>query len=442
MQYSLAFVAFFAVVGAAAAQPYDEEQAEPQAVYESEGQDVPTEGSFDAVHLLSPREIHDMRRHALAVKRRQHNRRHAGTGVQAMNAKSCHAAQQEVTVLKAEVNALKQENHLLKKRQAAQSKKKKAGLISHHRGALRHRVSQERREESVENADADTNGGFPSMSGLFSSMGWGSSQAETKQAETAPRASSDDQSQVDALKAQLQEARRSLGKAEEEKQHLQDKVSDLESATSEKDSELAAASLKAQSDSLTSVNTTKQVEEQLEQQLTQEKADAESEKDSLEAKLAQKEEGTKKLSEEVKVGEVERRKLKQELNSQLSGEGVFAAQKFEAERRHEEDTLKSEAVELQNLEGTEGKCMAWGKRLEVKLQHVLTSRRNDARLCRDGILSLHDERSKLHEQLRQTQATIAAAKHGQEEAEKSSAEDQNLLSRCLDEVQQLQRPRE
>jgi len=439
MQYSLVFVAFFAVLCAAVAQPYDE-PAEPQALYEYEDRDVSTEGPFDAVHLPSPREIHELRRHALAVKRRQHNRRHAVTAAQAMNAKACHAAQQEVTVLKAEVKALRQENHLLKKKQVAQSKKRKAGLISHRRGALRRRVSQERREDSSENADAVTNGGFPSMSGLFSSMGWGSSQAETKQAETALRESSDDQSQVGSLKSQLQEARRSLGKAEEEKQHLEDKVSDLESATSEKDSELAAASLKAQSDSLTSVNTTKQVEEQLEQQLTQQKADAKSEKESLKAELAQKEEGTKKLSEEVKVGEVERQKLKQELNSQLSGEGVFAAQKFEAERRHEENTLKSEAIELQNLEGTEGKCMTWGKRLEVKLQHVLTSRRNDARLCRDGILSLHDERSKLQEQLRQTQATITAAKHGQEEAEKSSAEDQNLLSRCLDEVQQLQRP--
>ena len=166
---------------------------------------------------------------------------------------------------------------------------------------------------------------------------------------------------------------------------------------------------------------------QLEQKLAQEKANEADERKFLEAKIAAKD-------EEVDHEEAERKKLVSELHQELNGEGKFAAERFEVERKHQEDSLRSESTELQKLQGSEKRCMQWGQKLEAKLQRVLASRKNDAKLCRDGILSLHDERSKLREERRKIQKALEAAQQGQEEAERSSTEDRNLLSKCLDEA--------
>merc|ERR1719243_124526 len=95
-------------------------------------------------------------------------------------------------------------------------------------------------------------------------------------------------------------------------------------------------------------------------------------------------------------------------------------EKLESERRQEEDTMKASMGRLQRVESGETQCMAWGKRLEKKLQHVLMSRKNDARLCRDSIAGLHEERRKLREERHHIQAEAAAAEKKATAAQKQS----------------------
>merc|ERR1719160_2407288 len=111
-------------------------------------------------------------------------------------------------------------------------------------------------------------------------------------------------------------------------------------------------------------------------------------------------------------------------------------QEVEHEEWTEEQRLAHENEKLRDEEGQEKQCMDWGHRLEARLQRELQDKVNDAKLCRDGILSLHNERQELKSRKEKLRRAIEEAKLHEEEAQRSAEENKSLLDHCLGQLEQ------
>jgi hypothetical protein len=104
---------------------------------------------------------------------------------------------------------------------------------------------------------------------------------------------------------------------------------------------------------------------------------------------------------------------------------VSQAQQTEQNRlQYEDDKLHSEAEQ-------ERQCMDWGHRLDARLQHELKRKVADAKLCRDSILSLHNERLELKDRSAKYKRELEQEKLRENEARRSYEENQQLLDHCL-----------
>merc|ERR1719321_1047956 len=112
-------------------------------------------------------------------------------------------------------------------------------------------------------------------------------------------------------------------------------------------------------------------------------------------------------------------KAAQDTWSQLAGQ-VDALQHDEVEvskeQQSEQSRLQSENDKLQSEAEQERQCMDWGHRLDARLQHELKRKVADAKLCRDSILSLHNERLELKDKSGKYKREIEKEKMRENEA--------------------------
>lgn len=120
---------------------------------------------------------------------------------------------------------------------------------------------------------------------------------------------------------------------------------------------------------------------------------------------------------------------KQVLNLQSNTEEV------EHQERTEEQRLANENEKLRDEESQERQCMEWGHKLQARLQRELQDKMNDAKLCRDGILSLHNERQELRKRSDKYKHAIEEARQQEEEAKRNADENKGLLDNCLGQLQ-------
>jgi len=120
--------------------------------------------------------------------------------------------------------------------------------------------------------------------------------------------------------------------------------------------------------------------------------------------------------------------------SRLTGK-VEALNRDEAEVSQEQQTevqrLSDENAKLHSEEEQERQCMDWGHRLEGRLQKELQRKVSDAKLCRDSILSIHNERLELKARSSKYKREIEEEKLREGEARRSYEENQQLLDHCL-----------
>lgn len=263
------------------------------------------------------------------------------------------------------------------------------------------------------------------------------------------------------VNAELQRTREDLGRAEEEKHQLETRLSEVEgkeaheeSVVQEDEGRLAAEqdhekALEAEAAEARRVLQQEGASSNLHDGEAHHEMEAA--RREMEAKLRSQMQANEALRQELKAEEQLVDKLENKthelegiagtkageethVRQQMEMEETAAQRRFEEQQKQEEQELNQEAKRLRGMESAEERCMSWGKRLEAKLQHVLSSRKNDARLCRDSILSLHEERQKLKQEFHHIETQLAAAQHRADAAEKQSGEDQGLLSRCLDQL--------
>eukprot|EP00746_Dinoflagellata_sp_MGD_P007303 gnl/MRDRNA2_/MRDRNA2_114428_c0_seq1.p1 gnl/MRDRNA2_/MRDRNA2_114428_c0~~gnl/MRDRNA2_/MRDRNA2_114428_c0_seq1.p1 ORF type:complete len:535 (-),score=154.77 gnl/MRDRNA2_/MRDRNA2_114428_c0_seq1:26-1630(-) len=127
-------------------------------------------------------------------------------------------------------------------------------------------------------------------------------------------------------------------------------------------------------------------------------------------------------------------KAAQDTWSQLTGQ-VEALHRDEAEvsqeQQSEQSRLMYENDKLQSEAEQERHCMDWGHRLDARLQHELRRKVADAKLCRDSILSLHNERLELKDKSAKYKREIEEARLHENEVRRSYEENQQLLDHCL-----------
>lgn len=136
------------------------------------------------------------------------------------------------------------------------------------------------------------------------------------------------------------------------------------------------------------------------------------------------------VQEKIAKATQENERLKQEVQKLQASKAEVAN-----EERTEEQRLASENERLREEERQEQQCMDWGHRLEARLQRELKDKMNDAKLCRDSILSLHNERLELKGRAEKYKRAIEEAKLHEEEARRSSEENKALLDHCLEQMQ-------
>jgi len=127
-------------------------------------------------------------------------------------------------------------------------------------------------------------------------------------------------------------------------------------------------------------------------------------------------------------------KAAQDTWSQLTGQ-VEALHRDEVEvsqeQQSEQSRLQSENDKLQSEAEQERQCMDWGHRLDARLQHELKRKVADAKLCRDSILSLHNERLELKDKSAKYKRELEEEKLRENEVRRSYEENQQLLDHCL-----------
>lgn len=101
------------------------------------------------------------------------------------------------------------------------------------------------------------------------------------------------------------------------------------------------------------------------------------------------------------------------------------------EQQTEEQRLADENDKLHSQAEEERQCMDWGHRLDARLQHELQRKVSDAKLCRDSILSLHNERLELKSRSEKYKREIEEEKLHESEARRNYEENQQLLDHCL-----------
>lgn len=130
----------------------------------------------------------------------------------------------------------------------------------------------------------------------------------------------------------------------------------------------------------------------------------------------------------------EQLKAAQDTWSRLSGQ-VEALHRNEVEvaqeQQNEQQRLTDENDKLHSEAEEERQCMDWGHRLEARLQNELKRKVADAKLCRDSILSLHNERLELKSRAGKYKRELEEEKLREGEARRSYDENQQLLDHCL-----------
>jgi len=101
------------------------------------------------------------------------------------------------------------------------------------------------------------------------------------------------------------------------------------------------------------------------------------------------------------------------------------------EQQTEEQRLAFENDKLRSEAEQERQCMDWGHRLDTRIQHELQRKVSDAKLCRDSILSLHNERLELKARSAKYKREVEEEKLRESEARRSYEENQQLLDHCL-----------
>lgn len=182
-------------------------------------------------------------------------------------------------------------------------------------------------------------------------------------------------------------------------------------------------------------------------QIEQEKQDLLTYRDQADVKLRARKNEVKNLQaknlelrKELQVQMAGEQKLQNELKaaqdtwSRLSGQ-VEALHRDEVEVSQEQQTeehrLQYENDKLQSEADQERQCMDWGHRLDARLQHELKRKVADAKLCRDSILSLHNERLELKDKSAKYKRELEQEKLRENEARRGYEENQQLLDHCL-----------
>merc|ERR1719321_2434129 len=101
------------------------------------------------------------------------------------------------------------------------------------------------------------------------------------------------------------------------------------------------------------------------------------------------------------------------------------------EQQSEQTRLQSENDKLESEAEQERQCMDWGHRLDARLQHELKRKVADAKLCRDSILSLHNERLELKDKSAKYKRELEQERLRENEARRGYEENQQLLDHCL-----------